>query len=114
MVLLLGFPWMISGFGLCFDGVMHPPMERLPELLSYLGELGLTCIVKVDGERQLAGLGPWTVVISGSAFGGVLVRREGRDLSTCLGDALADLETRLSGASAAALPGWVRPSTGTG
>ncbi|WP_412540016.1 hypothetical protein R8Z50_29965 [Longispora sp. K20-0274] len=70
---------------------------RLPELMEHLGRLGVTFIVKFDGERLLAGGGPWTVLASGGplAVADGPVRCDGRDLERCLSTVVAGIRSRL-------------------
>jgi len=82
--------------GAWFHRGMTVPLERLPEILDHLGQLGLTCIVKIDGERSVAGERPWTVLVSGGPLQSDYVRREGNDLQSCFGNVLAELERRLA------------------
>jgi hypothetical protein len=77
---------------------MNVPLERMAEILEHLGKLGLTCIVKVVGERLLAGGPPRTIVISGGPLAEWPIRREGRELQSCFGEALAEAERLLAGA----------------
>ena len=56
--------------------------------MTALGELGLTCIVKVDGEREHK---QWTVVVSGAPLAESLVRIDGDGLEYCLAKALEKL-----------------------
>ncbi|GAA3752667.1 hypothetical protein GCM10022225_41540 [Plantactinospora mayteni] len=65
--------------------------ERVPELLTRLGELGLVGAIKIDGERAYK---PWTVVISGQQLGGASIRYDGDSLDHCLRDAVAALRER--------------------
>jgi hypothetical protein len=62
--------------------------DRAPEIMTALGELGLACIVKVDGERRH---GQWTVVISGAPLAESFVRIDGNGLEYCLTKALRDI-----------------------
>ncbi|MDW5322873.1 hypothetical protein [Plantactinospora sp. KLBMP9567] len=65
--------------------------ERVPELLTRLGELGLVGIVKIDGEREHK---PWTVVISGQRLDGASIRCDGNSLDHCLRHVVARLHER--------------------
>ncbi|MEQ4300421.1 hypothetical protein ABNF97_03330 [Plantactinospora sp. B6F1] len=65
--------------------------ERVPELLTCFGELGLVGIIKVDGERAHK---PWTVVTSGQQLGGASIRYDGSSLDDCLRNAVAALHER--------------------
>ena len=70
---------------------MRAAAGSLAEVMAHLGEQGLTCLVKIDGERRQNGAAPWTLVISGGPLDGH-VRREGKDLERIMGEALAELE----------------------
>jgi hypothetical protein len=62
--------------------------DRVPEVLGSLGDLGLVCLVKIDGEREHK---QWTVVISGEPLVDSFVRIDGNSLEYCLTKALARL-----------------------
>jgi hypothetical protein len=62
--------------------------NRIPELMASLGDLGLVCLVKIDGERDHH---QWTVVISGEPLAERFIRIDGHSLEYCLTKSLSSL-----------------------
>lgn len=59
--------------------------DRVPVVMEYLGDRGLVCLVKMDGERQHK---RWTVVITGKEIAEHPVRVDGNSLDYCFDSAL--------------------------
>ncbi len=66
--------------------------NRMPEVMASLGDLGLVCLVKIDGERDHH---QWTVVISGELLAERFVRVDGHSLEYCLAESLSSLRELL-------------------